>query len=108
MTRLCRSAWIAICLVLVAAGAARAQLVDQPVRIVFPFPAGGGGDGIARLMAEKLSAGINRPVIVENRTGAGGRIGMSAVKGAAPDGSTLLFTPIAPMSIYPLMFKSLN
>ena len=59
-------------------------------------------------MADRLSAGINRPVVVENRTGAGGRIGIMAVKSAPPDGSTLLLLPIAPMSIYPLVFKSLT
>jgi tripartite-type tricarboxylate transporter receptor subunit TctC len=102
-----RSAALALCIGALAMGQARAQLMDQPVRIIFPFAAGGGGDGIARLMAEKLGAGINRPVVVENRTGAGGRPGVVAVKGAAPDGSTLLLVPIAPISIYPLVFKSL-
>ena len=98
----------AACLGVFAGAAARAQLVDQPVRIIYPFAAGGGGDAIARLVAEKLSAGLGRPVVVESRTGAGGRIGVMAVKSAPPDGSTLLFTPIAPISIYPLVFAQLS
>jgi tripartite-type tricarboxylate transporter receptor subunit TctC len=87
---------------------ARAQIGEQPVRVIFPFAPGGGGDGLARLTAERLGAGLNRSVIVENRTGSGGRIGIMAVKGGTPDGSMLLITPIAPMSIYPLVFKTLS
>jgi tripartite-type tricarboxylate transporter receptor subunit TctC len=65
----------------------------------YPFAAGGSGDGLARLIGEKMRAALNRPVIVENRTGAAGRPGVMAVKNAAPDGSTLLITPIAPMAV---------
>jgi tripartite-type tricarboxylate transporter receptor subunit TctC len=88
--------------------AAHAQLVEQPVRIIFPFAAGGSGDALARLLAERLHAGINRPVIVEDRTGASGRIGTAAVKAAAPDGNTLLLTPVAPISIYPHVYPKLD
>jgi len=105
---LVRTAAILVCAGLLAAAECQAQIVDQPVRIIYPFAPGGGGDGLARLIAERLGAGINRPVVIDNRTGAGGRLGVMAVKTAAPDGSTLLFLPIAPMSIYPLVFKSLN
>jgi tripartite-type tricarboxylate transporter receptor subunit TctC len=99
-------ALISACLMPVPA--ARAQIGEQPVRVIFPFAPGGGGDGLARLTADRLGAGLNRSVIVENRTGSGGRIGIMAVKGAPPDGSMLLITPIAPISIYPLVFKSLS
>ncbi len=92
--------------VAVAPAAAFAQ--EQPIRIIFPFAAGGSGDALARLMADKLRAGLNRTVIVENRTGAAGRIGVQAVKAAAPDGNTLLLTPIAPMSVYQHVYKSLG
>ena len=85
----------------------RAQVAEQPVRIVFPFAPGGSGDALARLMAERIRAALNRPVIVENRTGAAGRIGVQAVKAAAPDGNTLLLTPIAPMAVYQHVYKSL-
>ena len=88
--------------------AARAQLGEQPVRIVFPFAAGGSGDALARVLAEALRAGLDRTVIVENRTGAAGRIGVQAVKNAAPDGTTLLLTPIAPMSVYQHVYPSLG
>jgi tripartite-type tricarboxylate transporter receptor subunit TctC len=81
---------------------------DQPIRIIFPFAAGGSGDGLARLIAEKMRGPLGRPVIVESRTGASGRIGVQAVKAAAPDGNTLLITPIAPMAIYQSVYASLD
>jgi tripartite-type tricarboxylate transporter receptor subunit TctC len=64
---------------------------DQALRIVMPFAAGGPADSVARLLAGRLQASLGRSVIVENRTGAGGRIGLIGVKQAAPDGATLLF-----------------
>ncbi len=98
--------------VLVAAVAlplpAGAQIGGEPIRIVFPFAAGGSGDALARLIAEHLRVALNQPVIVENRTGAQGRIGVQAVKAAAPDGKTLLLTPVAPMSVYAHVYKALT
>lgn len=87
---------------------AHAQIGEQPIRIIFPFTAGGTGDALARLVADKMRAELNRPVIVENRTGAGGRIGVQAVKNAPPDGSTLLMVPIAPVAVYQLVYKNLE
>jgi len=86
---------------------AHAQLGGEPVRIIFPFAAGGSGDALARLIAEHLRVALSQPVIVENRAGAQGRIGVQAVKAAAPDGKTLLLTPVAPMSVYSHVYKSL-
>jgi tripartite-type tricarboxylate transporter receptor subunit TctC len=85
-----------------------AQLTEQPIRIVFPFAAGGSGDALARLLAEAMRAKLDRPVIVENRTGAAGRIGVQAVKNAAPDGLTILLTPIAPMAVYQHVYDNLG
>jgi tripartite-type tricarboxylate transporter receptor subunit TctC len=90
------------------AGASYAQLVEQPVKIIFPFAAGGSGDALSRLIAERMHAGLNHPVIVEDRTGAAGRLGVAAVKAAAPDGNTLLLTPVAPISIYSLVYPKLD
>ena len=84
-----------------------AQGGAEPIRIVFPFAAGGSGDALARLLAEHLRVALSSPVIVENRTGAQGRLGVQAVKAAAPDGKTILLTPIAPMSVYQHVYKSL-
>jgi tripartite-type tricarboxylate transporter receptor subunit TctC len=87
---------------------APAQIGEQPIRIIFPFTPGGSGDALTRLIADRMRAELNRPVIVENRTGAGGRLGVQAVKNAAPDGSTLLLVPIAPVAVYQLVYKNLE
>src|SRR5207248_3350817 len=89
------------------AAPANAQLGGEPVRLIFPFAAGGSGDALARLIAEHLRVALGQPVIVENRAGAQGRIGVQAVKAAAPDGKTLLLTPVAPMSVYQHVYKAL-
>jgi tripartite-type tricarboxylate transporter receptor subunit TctC len=81
---------------------------QSPIRIIYPFPTGGAGDAIIRLLAERIQSGLNRSVLVDNRSGGAGRIGVQAVKNAAPDGSTLLFTVIAPMSIYQLVYTELG
>jgi tripartite-type tricarboxylate transporter receptor subunit TctC len=91
----------------VAATPASAQTAEQTIRIVFPFTAGGSGDALARLIAEHLRTALKQPVIVESRTGAQGRIGVKEVKAAAPDGNTILLTPVAPMSVYQHVYKAL-
>src|ERR1700723_1938211 len=93
---------------MLAAGASHAQIGAPPIRIIFPFTAGGSGDAAARLIADRMSNALGRPVIVENRSGADGRIGVRAVKEAAADGNTLLLTPIAPMSIYQHVYAKLD
>ena len=81
---------------------------DQTVKIVFPFAAGGAADAIARMFAERLQKDLGRPVIVENRTGAGGRIGVQAVKEAAPDGATLLFAAASQFTLQPHVVANLG
>jgi tripartite-type tricarboxylate transporter receptor subunit TctC len=104
-----RRLWITLIAAVAIAGSASApQAQDRPIRIIFPFAAGGSGDAMARLVADKMRASLNRSVIVENPTGAAGRIGVSMVKNAAPDGATLLLTPIAPVAVYPHTYKSLD
>jgi tripartite-type tricarboxylate transporter receptor subunit TctC len=90
-----------------AAMPAQAQLGEKPVRIVFPYAAGGAGDALARLLAEELRKGLNRPVIVENKTGAAGRLGVLEVVKAAKDGDTILLTPIAPTAVHQHVFDDL-
>lgn len=73
-----------------AAWSQTAGFPSQPVRIVVPFAAGGPGDLVARVIGEKVGADLGQSVIVENRSGANGVIGVQAVTRARPDGHTLL------------------
>ena len=76
--------------------------------IISGFPAGGMGDHVARPLAEKLRGRYASNVVVESRTGAGGRIAVEYVKRAAPDGMTILQIPSSPMVLYPNTYKKLN
>jgi tripartite-type tricarboxylate transporter receptor subunit TctC len=76
------------------------------VKILVGFPAGGGTDAIARLLADRLKDALGAPVIVENRPGAGGQLAAQALKAAAPDGTTLLITHDHTVSILPLVVKN--
>jgi tripartite-type tricarboxylate transporter receptor subunit TctC len=92
-------------LLFVLALAAQPALAQEGVvRIVLGFPAGATSDLLSRLVAEHMRGTLGRTVIVENKVGAGGQIANEAVKAAAPDGNTLLVTPVATMAIYPHSF----
>ncbi|KYH00646.1 Bug family tripartite tricarboxylate transporter substrate binding protein [Bradyrhizobium sp. DOA1] len=85
-----------------------AQTRTAPLRIIYPFPGGGSGDTLTRLIAERLGTALERPVMVEPRVGAAGRLGVQTVKTAEPDGNTLLATPIAPMVVYQSVYPALD
>lgn len=81
---------------------------NQPVRIVVPTAAGSGSDAIARALAQKLAEDWKQTVIVENRAGASGIIGVEAVVRAPADGYTLLMSSASPVTINPMVFKKLS
>jgi len=81
---------------------------SKPVRIVAPFAAGGSADLIPRIVGERLSAMWGRPVIVENRPGAGGNIAAEYVYGAEPDGYTLLSSPPSALIINQYLYANLS
>jgi len=96
-----------------AAGAARAQgqgaapaFPTRPLRFIVPYPPGGGGDTVARLIAPGMAETLGQPVVVENRGGAGGSIGAAAVAQAAPDGYTFLLDAMGHI-VNPLVLRGL-
>jgi tripartite-type tricarboxylate transporter receptor subunit TctC len=88
--------------------AALAQVLTKTVRIIVGFPAGGGTDIIARILAEHLRGTYAPAVLVENKPGAAARVAVEYVKNADADGSVMLFTPDFPITVYPHSFRSLN
>lgn len=90
------------------AQSAFAQAIRKPAHLIVGFPAGGGTDVTARVLAEGLRGGYASTVIVENRPGASARLAVEYVKNAEPDGSVMLFTPDFPMTLYPHSFKTLS
>lgn len=87
---------------LLAPCAAFAQFGSQPIKILYGFAPGSGGDLLARIVAEKMQAALGVSVVVENRTGGGGAIAMRGLKTAAPDGNTIYIGPNGPTTIIPL------
>jgi tripartite-type tricarboxylate transporter receptor subunit TctC len=76
----------------------------RPITMIVPFPAGGGVDTIARIVADKLAAGLGQPVIIDNRGGAAGVIGTRLGAKAAPDGYTLIISDSGTTSINPTLY----
>lgn len=80
----------------------------KPVSIVVPFPAGGSSDMIGRVLAQKMSESLGQTFVVDNKPGATGAIGATAVKNAAPDGYTLLVSSLAVFVVNPHLQKGLQ
>src|SRR5437763_8502471 len=99
----------AVALVVLALSAAPALAQDYPTRsvtLIVPYPAGGGVDAMARIVADKLSAALGHQIIVDNRGGGSGLIGTRAVQRAAPDGYTLLLGHTGTISINPSLYAN--
>lgn len=79
---------------------------NRPITLIVPFAAGGGVDGMGRLLAERLRSELPQGVVVENKPGASGMLGATAVVRSAPDGATLLLGSAGETAINPLVFKS--
>ena len=84
-----------------AIASAQGKYPEKPIRLIVPFPPGGGVDLTARLLAEPLAKELGQTIVVENKGGAGGLIGIEAMSRAAPDGYTLAVTGVSSMSAGP-------
>jgi tripartite-type tricarboxylate transporter receptor subunit TctC len=80
---------------------------SAPVKVIVPFTAGGASDVLTRRLAERMQARLGQSWTVENRTGAGGNLGMEAVKNAAPDGHTICSATIGTLSINQFLFSKM-
>ena len=99
---------LAIALIVTSAGAYAQSFPSKPLRLVAPFSTGGALDLIARSVGQKLSDGLGRPVIVDNKAGASGAIGSEFVARAAPDGYTLLLGATTTHGINPALNPRLS
>lgn len=98
--------WASLSLsLLLSTNPANAQ--NEPGKIVIGFAAGGALDRLSRIVADKLSAKLGKPFLVENKPGASTRIALDFVKRSKPDGNTILLTPATPFTLAPLTVKNL-
>jgi tripartite-type tricarboxylate transporter receptor subunit TctC len=81
---------------------------QRPIRMIVPFPAGGGTDFVARLVAKYLGEKLKQTIVVENRGGANGSIGLQALKQASADGYTIAATSDSPLTVNPWLYKNLS
>ena len=80
---------------------------SRSIRLIVPFPPGGGNDVIARVVAQKLGERLGQPVVVENRAGANGIVGLQALMQAPPDGHTIAVGAAGPLAVNPSLYDKL-
>jgi len=100
-----------LAMITVASGFADCALAQnyphKPIRLVLPYPPGGGTDIIARPLAQRLTEGLGQQVVVDNRGGAGGNLGMEFAAKAPPDGYTIVFALTAQWAVNPSLYAKL-
>lgn len=106
-SRLCIVLSMAMLVAISGAGASEAQEIKGTIKIVVPYPPGGGTDVISRLVADKLKTSLGQTVIIENKPGAGGIVGTAYAKGQPADGTTLLAMNPALFVVNPLVYANL-
>ena len=99
---------VLIGLTLCAQDAVAQTYPDRPIRLISPNPAGGANDTIVRIIAAKMSTILGASVVIDNRGGAGGKIGAEAVARATPDGYTLLAGSVSTHSFAPVVTPKLG
>ena len=101
MLKLSRLAWLGLAAVLLPTVAVAQDFPTRAIKLIVPFPAGGPADTIGRVYAEKLQQLLGHPVIIDNRSGAGGITGVDAVAKAEPNGYTLVLSSPGALAINP-------
>jgi tripartite-type tricarboxylate transporter receptor subunit TctC len=108
-----KTMWIAKAVVMLAASVLGASAIAQgnyptkPIRMIVPFPPGGGTDILSRFVVNKLMEATGWQIVVDNRPGAGGNIGLDAAAKAAPDGYTMVMGQTSNLTINPSLYKKL-
>jgi tripartite-type tricarboxylate transporter receptor subunit TctC len=98
----------ALALSLVAVAATAQEFPTRPITVIVPFPPGGSSDTTMRAMSGKLAELLGQPVVLDNKPGANGSIGATAVARAKPDGYTLLIGSVGTYAINPVLYPSLS
>src|SRR5689334_11357459 len=80
---------------------------SKPIRLIVPFPAGGGVDYIGRIVGKGLSERLSQQVVIENRAGANAIVGLEVLKSSPPDGYTVAATSAGPMAVNPFIYAKL-
>lgn len=108
MKRVLRRSFLAILGAMAALPAfAQADFPNRPVRLIVPFPPGGSTDTLARLIAQRLGETLGQAVVIDNKPGAGGNIGMDLGAKAAPDGYTMFLTSTSTVAVNPTLYTRL-
>jgi tripartite-type tricarboxylate transporter receptor subunit TctC len=102
---LVRIAIAAAVLPLIASPSIAQTYPDKPIRVVLPFPPGGGTDGLARVILPRMSQALGRPIVIDNRAGAGGILAADIVAKSAPDGYTILMGSSTGVTAAPSLYK---
>src|SRR5438067_11459635 len=101
-----RAIYLAVCMAAAAASAAAQEFPPKPLRLVGPYPPSGNVDITARTLAPALGEALGQPIVIENRAGAGGTIGTTAVVKSPPDGYTLVLGSSATITAGPAVYKN--
>jgi tripartite-type tricarboxylate transporter receptor subunit TctC len=97
----------AVLLAIASAPALAQTYPNKPIRMIVPFPAGGGTDFVGRLVAKYMGDKLGQTIVVENRGGANGGIGLQEVARATPDGYTIAFTSDSPLTVNQWLYKNM-
>lgn len=107
LRKIVASSTLTLCAVFAAAPAQSQTWPSKPIRFIVPFPPGGGTDVMARAVAPKLGEGLGQQVVVDNRSGAGGMIGVELAAKSPPDGYTLGIATVGQISINPNLYAKM-